>query len=250
MAMKQLKPKARLFVPGPLSPGEVITLAGQQVHYISNLIRLQAGEALALFNGRDGEWRAAVVAYSKKEVTLKVSQCTRKQTPEPDLWLAFAPIRRPGIDYMAQKATELGVSKLIPVKTMRTVVTRIKAEHLAANAREAAEQCERLTIPDVVDMAKLETVLGNWPGERRLLFCDEEKGDPLVVEALLAVSQKPAKSPWGILIGPEGGFTSKERELIRSYSYCIPASLGPRVLRADTAALAALSLWQAAIGDW
>lgn len=248
--MKQSKPKARLFVPGPLSQGEIIILAGQQAHYISNVMRLRVGEALALFNGRDGEWLAAVVTCSKKGVTLKVGQCTREQTPEPDLWLAFAPIKRARIDYMAQKATELGVSKLIPVKTMRTVVTRVKTERLAANVREAAEQCERLTIPEVVDMAKLDTVLDNWPGERRLLFCDEEKGDPLVLKALMTVSQKPAKSPWGILIGPEGGFTSKERELIRSYSYCIPASLGPRVLRADTAALAALSLWQAAIGDW
>ncbi len=228
----------------------MVTLGGQEAHYISNVMRLRAGEALALFNGRDGEWLAAVVTCSKKEVTLKVDQNTREQTSEPDLWLAFAPIKRTRIDYMAQKATELGVSKLVPVKTMRTVVTRVKTERLAANAREAAEQCERLTIPDVVDMAKLDTVLANWPGERWLLFCDEEKGDPLVLEALRAVSQKPAKSPWGILIGPEGGFTSKERELIRSYSYCIPASLGPRVLRADTAALAALSLWQAAIGDW
>jgi 16S rRNA (uracil1498-N3)-methyltransferase len=248
--MKQSKPKARLFVPGPLSQGEIITLAGQQAHYISNVMHLRVSEALALFNGRDGEWLAAVVTCSKKEVTLKVDQCTREQTPEPDLWLAFAPIKRVRIDYMAQKATELGVSKLIPVKTMRTVVTRVKTERLATNAREAAEQCERLTIPEVVDMAKLDTVLDNWPGERRLLFCDEEKGDPLVLKALMTVSQKPARSPWGILIGPEGGFTSKERELIRSYSYCIPASLGPRVLRADTAALAALSLWQAAIGDW
>lgn len=248
--MKQSKPKARLFVPGPLSRGEMVTLGGQEAHYISNVMRLRAGQALALFNGRDGEWLAAVVTCSKKEVTLKVGQNTREQTSEPDLWLAFAPIKRTRIDYMAQKATELGVSKLIPVRTMRTVVTRVKTERLAANAREAAEQCERLTIPDVVDMAKLDTVLANWPGERWLLFCDEEKGDPLVLEALRAVSQKPAKSPWGILIGPEGGFASKERELIRSYSYCIPASLGPRVLRADTAALAALSLWQAAIGDW
>ena len=228
----------------------MVTLGGQEAHYISNVMRLRVDEALALFNGRDGEWLAAVVTCSKKGVTLKVGQNTREQTSEPDLWLAFAPIKRTRIDYMAQKATELGVSKLVPIRTMRTVVTRVKTERLAANAREAAEQCERLTIPDVVDMAKLDTVLANWPGERWLLFCDEEKGDPLVLEALRAVSQKPAKSPWGILIGPEGGFTSKERELIRSYSYCIPASLGPRVLRADTAALAALSLWQAAIGDW
>ena len=248
--MKNSKPKARLFTDQPLSSDTGISLAGQDAHYIANVMRMGAGDMVSLFNGCDGEWLAEIVSAAKRNVTLKIKKQTRTQTPEPDLWLAFAPIKRTRIDFMAQKATELGVSRLIPVRTERTNVTRVKTERLIANAREAAEQCERLTIPDVADIEKLETVLANWPSDRKLLFCDEEKCDPLVQDALSGKSAKPTTDPWGILIGPEGGFTSKERDLARSYSYCIPASLGPRVLRADTAALAALSLWQAAIGDW
>ncbi len=242
--------KIRLYITETLCAGAVVTLAGMQAHYTVTVMRLKAGAEMLLFNGRDGEWRAVIETLAKKEVTLRVAKQTRPQTPEPDLWLGFAPIKRGRIDFLAQKATELGASKLIPVKTERTIISRVKVSRLLANAREAAEQCGRLSVPGVVEMQTLEHFLARWPEDRKMLFCDEEKGDPLILEALGREDQKPAQGPWGSLIGPEGGFASNERELIRSYSYCIPASLGPRVLRADTAAFAAISLWQAAVGDW
>jgi len=248
--MSEIKAKARLFISSPLKEGASPSLSGPEAHYIVNVMRLKAGDKIALFNGCDGEWLATIVSTAKKDVALEVKCRTRGQVNEPDVWLVFAPIKRTRIDFMAQKATELGASRLVPVRTERTVVARVKTERLLANACEAAEQCERLTVPEVSEMTSLKNILAQWPADRLLLFCDEEKGDPPAPDALKSRDQKPARRPWGILIGPEGGFTSKERELIRSYSYCIPASLGPRVLRADTAALAALSLWQAAIGDW
>ncbi|MEE8259339.1 MAG: 16S rRNA (uracil(1498)-N(3))-methyltransferase [Sphingomonadales bacterium] len=239
--------KIRLYVADPLRRGDALTLTGPKAHYVATVMRQKVGTHVLLFNGVDGEWLCRIETANKKEVVLAVKENTRTQAPEPDLWLVFAPIKKGRIDYLAEKATELGVSRLIPVKTERTVISRVKTSRLLANAREAAEQCERLTVPKVAEMESLESLLTNWPSGRNLLFCDEQKEDPPILEALK--TQKP-ETPWGILIGPEGGFSKGERSLIRSFRYCIPTSLGPRVLRADTAAFAAISLWQAAIGDW
>ncbi|TDI62579.1 MAG: 16S rRNA (uracil(1498)-N(3))-methyltransferase [Alphaproteobacteria bacterium] len=239
--------KIRIFVANPLEVGGTVTLTGLKAHYVATVMCQKIGAHLLLFNGVDGEWLCRIETANKKEVLLAVRKNTRTQAPEPDLWLVFAPIKKGRIDYLAEKATELGVSRLIPVKTERTVVSRVKTSRLLANAQVAAEQCERLTVPTVSEMESLESLLANWPVGRNLLFCDEQKEDPSILEALKA--QNP-ETPWGILIGPEGGFSEHERNLIRSFRYCIPTSIGPRVLRADTAAFAAISLWQAAIGDW
>lgn len=243
-------PKIRLFVTAPLFPGAEVALGKDESHYLGTVMRLKTGDEVALFNGHDGEWAAVVENPSKKAMVLGVADHLRSQVEEPDLWLAFAPIKRTRIDFVAQKASELGVSKLLPVKTERTAVDRVKVERLLANAREAAEQCERLTVPEVEELQSLKTLLKEWPENRKLLFCDEEKTGPLILDAVRAADKKPARFPWGILIGPEGGFSESERAMVRAHPCCVPASLGPRVLRADTAAFAALSLWQAAIGDW
>lgn len=249
--MNRTPAKIRLYVTGPLKAGGQITLDGPAVHYVATVMRQGAGAAILLFNGRDGEWLGRIETVRKKEVVLTLTENTRRQGTEPDLWLAFAPIKKGRIDYLAEKATELGVSRLIPVKTERTVISRVKTSRLLANAREAAEQSERLSVPEVSEMETLKNLLAGWPAGRKLLFCDEQKEDPPVLDALKSLGVHPrGGDPWGILIGPEGGFSDEERRHIRSFSYCIPASLGPRVLRADTAAFAAISLWQAALGDW
>jgi len=242
--------KIRLFVTAGLFPGAAVMLEGADSHYLVNVMRKKQGDEVSLFNGRDGEWAAIIVEAGKKSVRLEVSDHLKSQLPEPDLWLAFSPIKRARIDFVAQKATELGVSKLLPIRTERTVVARVKGERLWANAKEAAEQCERLTVPAVEEIVPLRKLLGSWPKGRKLLFCDEDKTGPLIIKALEKADKKPARLPWGILVGPEGGFTDSERKLVRSHPECIPASLGPRLLRADTAVFSALSLWQAALGDW
>ncbi len=240
----------RLFVADPLFPGAAVTLGRDDSHYLLNVMRRSRGDDVALFNGRDGEWAAVIVNPAKKAINLEVADHLKTQQPEPDLWLAFSPIKRARIDFVAQKATELGVSKMIPVRTERTVVTRVKTERLWANAKEAAEQCERLIVPAVEDLVSLDKLLAGWPKGRKLLFCDEDKTGPLIIEALKEADKKPARRPWGILVGPEGGFSDKERQMVRAHPESIPASLGPRLLRADTAIISALSLWQAALGDW
>ncbi len=243
-------PKIRLYVKDPLSLAVQVSLDRKDSNYLLHVMRKGEGDEVSLFNGRDGEWAARISGGSKKSLALEVFEQLKPQTREPDLWLAFAPIKRARLDFIAQKATELGVSKLIPVRTERTVVTRVKVELLWANAKEAAEQCERLVVPEVGEMISLKNLLTAWPSGRKLLFCDEDKTGPLINEALVSVDGKPAKYPWGILVGPEGGFNQVERKMIRAHPECVPASLGPRLLRADTAILSALSLWQAALGDW
>ena len=246
---KALRP-IRLYIESPLKPSAEISLGQGDSHYIVNVMRLKAGDSIFIFNGRDGEWQATLAKTDKTKTHLRLDNQTRPQSNEPDIWFAFAPIKKTRLDFVAQKATELGVSKLLPVRTERTIVSRVKTSRLVANAKEAAEQCERLTVPVVEEFQPLKALVMAWPRERKLLFCDEQKGDPLVDVALKAEDEKPATYPWGVLIGPEGGFSATERDFIRSLDYCVPASLGPRVLRADTAGIAALALWQAALGDW
>lgn len=243
-------PRIRLFANHPLSAGASLALAGPDAHYLAGVMRQKAGAEILIFNGRDGEWAGTIASLSRKKIEIAISRQTRPQTAEPDLWLAFAPIKRTRIDFIAAKATELGVSKLLPVTTGRTVVSRVNARRLWANAKEAAEQSERLTVPSVEDAQTLKTLLSRWPGQRLLAFCDEDRQATLLTEAVKRHDRKPAAKPWAILIGPEGGFTEGERALLRGQPFTVPVALGPRLLRADSAAFAAISLWQAAIGDW
>lgn len=237
----------RLYVETDLSGGGEVALEKDQAHYLRNVMRLGPGATLKLFNGRDGEWRARVALATKNRMNVAVVEQLRPQTVEPDLWLLFAPIKGKRIDSVAEKAGELGVSELHPVLTERTVVSRVNTERLAANAREAAEQCERLTLPAVREPEKLTSVLAGWPDDRRLLFADERADAAPIAQAL--AGQEPG-GKWAVLIGPEGGFATAEQHLVRALPQAVPVSLGPRLLRADTAAFAALSVWQAHVGDW
>ncbi len=254
----------RIFTPQPLAAGVSIALAEAQAHYLRNVMRLNMADALLIFNGSDGEWRVEITDISKKSMTVQAREQTRPQAPETDLWLCFAPVKNVRTDFIAQKATELGVSALQPVITRRTIVTRVNEERLRANAIEAAEQCERLTVPDVLPTLRLEAMLTAWPKDRRLLLCDETGGGKPILEALChpehsegshtagdsSLTLRMTSLPWAILIGPEGGFAEEELALLRPLPYVVPVGLGPRILRADTAAVAALSCWQASLGDW
>jgi 16S rRNA (uracil1498-N3)-methyltransferase len=213
-------------------------------------MRRAAGAPLLLFNGRDGEWRATLTLSGKKAAVAAVEERTREQAAEPDLWLCFAPIKRARIDTVAEKATELGVALLQPVLTQHTAVERVNVERLRANAIEAAEQTERLTVPDIRPPVELMKLLADWPADRRLLMADETGGGPPIAQALGALDDKARAAPWAILIGPEGGFSAAELAAVRRMKNVTAVGLGPRILRADTAALAALACWQALVGDW
>lgn len=238
--------KLRLHIAAGLGAAAEIMLEAAQAHYLAHVMRARPGEAVALFNGRDGEWLARVDALAKGRARLLVERRLREQRPEPDLWLVFAPIKRARIDFVAEKATELGVSAILPVFTRRTAVSRVNSERLRANAVEAAEQCERLSVPEVREPRPLERLLPEWPSERRLLVLDEQGGGRPIAEALAALGDGPA----AILVGPEGGFADSELDALRRLPFATNIGLGPRILRADTAALAALACWQALRGDW
>ena len=238
--------KVRLYVEAPLSPNVRVTPSADQTHYLLHVMRAKAGERVNLFNGRDGEWRAEIAEVAKRNCTFVCETQPAPQTRAPDLWLVFAPIKKTPSDYLAQKATELGVRVLQPVFTRRTIVTRVNLERMRANAIEAAEQSGRTDIPETREPLPLEKLLANWPTERKLLFCDEAGDAPTIAEAL----KSSRNEPWAILTGPEGGFDPKERELIRAVFSVVPVTLGQRILRADTAALAALAVWQSLAGDW
>lgn len=243
-------PKVRLHVPDDLFEGANVTLSKEQSHKLHAVLRLQAGAAAALFNGRDGEWSGVVESLKKNTGSVAVGQQIRGQTPMPDLWLVFAPIKRARINFVAEKTSELGVAEIHPVISRRTMVSRVNTDRLRANAREAAEQCERLDLPQVAETVTLERFLDNWPIERRLMWCDEGGSGGPAVEVLRALDETEKSAPWAVLIGPEGGFDDDERRLIADLPHTHPVSLGPRLLRADTAAAAALSIWQAVLGDW
>jgi 16S rRNA (uracil1498-N3)-methyltransferase len=230
----------RLFVDRPLSADQVLTLDGPPANYLGNVLRLGPGAQVKLFDDRTGEWLAEIAEAGKKRVTLAVTRHLRPREPVPDLWLLFAPIKRGRIDWLVEKATELGVARLVPVVTRRTVVERLNLDRLRAHIVEAAEQCERTALTELAEPVKLGAVLGAWPADRILHFADEGGGEPL----------RPEAGPAAILTGPEGGFTDEERAAIRALPQARPVSLGPRILRADTAALAAVSLWMGTAGDW
>lgn len=230
----------RLFVDQPLALGATLTLDGAPANYLGNVLRLGPGAEVKLFDDRTGEWLAGIVEAGKKRVTLAVTRHLRPREPVPDLWLLFAPIKRGRIDWLVEKATELGVARLVPVLTRRTVVDRLNLDRLRAHVVEAAEQCERTALAELAEPQKLGALLANWPAERILHFADENGGEPMTAQP----------GPAAILIGPEGGFTEEERAAIRALPQVRPVSLGPRILRADTAALAAVALWMGSAGDW
>ncbi len=211
-------------------------------------MRAKRGDRVSLFNGRDGEWLARIEATSKRGLDLVCERQTMLQREVPDLWLVFAPVKKTPADYLVQKATELGVRALQPVFTRRTIVSRVNCERLRANAIEAAEQSGRVSVPECREALTLEKVLASWPKDRTLIFCDEAGNAPMLIDALLDLPDDGG--PCAILTGPEGGFDPAERAMIRSVPGAVPVLLGTRILRADTAALAALAIWQSVWGDW
>jgi 16S rRNA (uracil1498-N3)-methyltransferase len=239
---------ARLFVTAPLASGLAVPLDADQAHYLRAVLRLGPGGALSLFNGRQGEWRGRIVELAKNRGLVALEAETRPQGVERDLWLAFAPVKRARIDYIAEKATELGATRLLPVMTRRTNVARVNTERLAANAREAAEQTERLSVPVVEAPQPLGQFLDRFPAGRRLMICDETGTAPSIAAVL--ADPAAAAADWAVLIGPEGGFAPEELDALRKLPFVTAVGLGPRVLRADTAALAALAVFQALAGDW
>jgi 16S rRNA (uracil1498-N3)-methyltransferase len=239
---------ARLYVTAPLAAGLAVPLDADQVHYLRAVLRLGPGGRLSLFNGTDGEWRGHIVELGKTKGLVALEAQTRPQDAPRDLWLAFAPIKRARIDYIAEKATELGVTRLLPVLTRRTNVGRVNVERLQAHAREAAEQTERLDVPRVEVPQPLDRFLDRFPPGRRLMLCDET-GQAPSIGAVLA-DPAAAAIDWAILTGPEGGFAPEELDALRKLPFVTAVGLGPRVLRADTAALAALAVFQALAGDW
>jgi 16S rRNA (uracil1498-N3)-methyltransferase len=235
--------RTRLYVTADLGEGMAVPLDEAQAHYLLHVMRAKAGDRVRLFNGRHGEWVSEIETVTKRGVILKALAQTAPQVPVPDLWLVFAPVKKTPADYLVQKATELGAARLQPVFTRRTIVTRVNEERLLANTIEAAEQSERVSVPQIGAPMTLEKLLADWPAERRLYFCDEGgEARPL--------AQAAAAGPAAILTGPEGGFDPAEREMLRGKPFVTPVTLGPRILRADTAALAALAVWQSVAGDW
>lgn len=237
----------RLYVEADLAAGAEVALDPAQAHYLKNVMRRVPGDAVRLFNGRHGEWRASVSTLGKGKGSMAAEAQMRAQESEADLWLLAAPIKRTAIDFIAAKATELGISAIQPVFTRRTAVARVNDARMRANVIEAAEQCERLSVPEVRTAAPLESVLAAWPAGRRLLFCDETRDGRPIAEAL-AAERANMPEPWAVFVGPEGGFAPEELQRIRALAAVLPVSLGPRLLRADTAALAALAVWQAVMG--
>ena len=237
----------RLFVSEPLQSGGLLQCNKEHVHYLLHVLRVSDGNRLLVFNGVDGEWQAEVASIGKRACSLRIHELTRPQDRGPDTQLLFAPLKRTRLDYMVQKATELGAAELRPVLTQHTVPDRINAERMRANAIEASEQCGILYVPEVADLTRLDKVLDDWDTQRTLIFCDEAAGVASPIQSLAGLERG---SPVAVLIGPEGGFSDAERHRLQSLQFVHPISLGPRVMRADTAATAALALVNAVVGDW
>lgn len=238
----------RLYVDVELSDGAKIRLDGNHAHYLLRVMRIKQGDPVKLFDDRTGEYLAHVTSLGKRDLILHIDGKTRERDVVPDLWLCAAPIKRDRYNWMVEKATELGVAKIIPVETERVQVRSIKSDKLRAHMIEAAEQCERSALPILSETTSLEQLLSSWPEDRHLFYADErlfESGEGSFRKALVAHD-----GPAGILIGPEGGFSGAEGDVIQSLKQVVPVSLGPRILRADTAAIAAISLWMAGRGDW
>ena len=232
----------RLYVDLPLQPDATPVIDGPAAHYLLNVMRLKAGDPLLLFDNRSGEWLGTIAEAGKRSLTVRIERHLRGREAVPDLWLCFAPVKKARLDWIIEKATELGIARLQPVITERTIVERVKSERLEAQIIEACEQCGRTALPDLAEPVKLPQLLKDWPRERALLFADEEGGVPLATAA--------AAPPAAILTGPEGGFTARERDLLLAHGAVRRVALGPRILRAETAAIAAIGLWMGLHGDW
>ena len=237
--------KIRLCVSEDLGAGQTVPLSRDHAHYLFSVMRLAAGDSIFVFNGRDGEWRAEVTEAGKKAGALLLCEQTAPQHMPPDLWLLFAPIKKARTDFIVEKATEMGAAKILPITTDFTNSDRINRERLQAHAVEAAEQCGGTFVPEVGELSRLDRIISDWPKDRRLMFCDEA-----LVGARASLMAAGPATKWAIVIGPEGGFSDVERNRLKKLDYVTPVSLGPRILRADTAAVAALALWQTVLGDW
>ena len=235
----------RLHTPSDLSPGAAVAPTLDQSRYLTQVMRLKLGDDLLVFNGRDGEWRATLAEVLKKGVILRAEDQVRPQTASPDVELLMAVVKKAPLEFAVEKATELGVRRIRLVRTRRSTAEHLRLDRLDAIAEESAEQCGRLDVPPVDDPLKLDALLDGWDASRRLLFCDETGGP----DAAATLAAQPC-GPWSILIGPEGGFAPEERERLLALPFAVPVSLGPRILRADTAAVVALTLWQSTLGDW
>ena len=235
-----------MYVRDRLAAGQSINLSADQSHYLVNVLRAKTGDAVAVFNGQDGEWLARIDTLGKRATSVTPEEVSRPQVEGPDIDYVFAPLKHARLDYMVQKAAELGVRRLRPVLTRRTIADRVNLDRMRANAIEAAEQCGVLWVAEVHDPLPLAKLIENWDSTRHLIFCDEAAvgRDPV------ASLKKLNPGPLALLIGPEGGFDEVERQLLKSKSFVVPISLGPRVMRADTAAVAALALLNATLGDW
>jgi len=239
----------RLHVTSPLAAAAAVAPTLDQSRYLTQVMRLKAGDDLLVFNGRDGEWRCTVAEVLKKGVILRAEEQVRPQTFGPDLELIVSVVKKARVETIVEKAAELGARRVRLVLTKRTNADRIRLDRLDAIAEEAAEQTGRMDVPAVGDPIKLDALLDGWETGRRLMFCDETGGAP-AISALAAAGAGAQEQKWSILIGPEGGFSPEEGERLRSLPFTTAVSLGPRILRADTAAIAAMTLWQAAVGDW
>lgn len=235
----------RLYVDAPLTQDAVLDLPKEQVHYVATVLRKTVGDRLRLFNGQDGEWAVEITALTKRACTLRTTEHLRNAYSCPDIWLCFAPVRKHRNGFILEKGTELGVARFQPVITARTQFPKIRLDKMNTQIIEAAEQTERLDLPDLEAPTSLDKLLDDWPQERALIFADEGGDVPPAMEVLPTID-----GPAALLIGPEGGFNGMERERLKSLSFVHPVSLGPRILRADTAALSLLTLWQAVQGDW
>ena len=240
--------KVRLYVDHPLGSAQSVPLDRDQAHYLFGVMRLAVGAQVLLFNGRDGEWRAEVVSAGKRAGSLTCLEKTKELHLPPDLWLVFAPIKKARTDFIVEKAAEMGAARIVPMQTEFTNSERIRQDRLQAHAVEAAEQCGGTYVPEVSELVKFDRLLADWPTERRIMFCDEVEAGRSSL-ALIAEDQDEV-GPWAIFIGPEGGFSATERARLTALQQSHVVSLGPRILRADTAAVAAMTLWQETLGDW
>ena len=236
--------QVRLYIEHPLAPGQPVPLGPPQAHYLGAVMRLGPGARIEVFNGRDGAWTAEIEAVGKRGGSLALVAQAAPQRDPPDVWLMFAPIKKARTDFIVEKATELGAARILPVQTDHTNAERIARDRLQAHAVEAAEQCGGTFVPEVAALAPLSGLLDRWDKGRRILWADEALAGPAATLAALP------RGPWAILIGPEGGWSAAERARLGALEGVTRVSLGPRILRADTAAVAALALWQAALGDW
>jgi 16S rRNA (uracil1498-N3)-methyltransferase len=242
--------RVRLHVDHPLGPGQTVPLSQGQSHYLGNVLRLGPGAAVRLFNGRDGEWLARLVEVGRKGAVARAEAQEVPQGAPPDLWLLFAPVKKAQTDFIVEKAVELGAARIVPVVTDFTNAERVRADRLQTIAAEAAEQCGATWVPPVAEAGRLDRMLDGWDPARRILWADEGLAGAAAGPGLAGAMAGAPPGPWAVLTGPEGGFSPPERARLSALPYVTPVRLGPRILRAETAALAALVVWQATLGDW